>query len=222
MIIRMFRVFDPTSFLNIKINWIIMIIVIMMFIGKYYLIKIGYTIILRKVYRIITIMFKEVANPNFLGVGIVCVITFMYLVFRNLIGLFPFIFTRTAHPKVTLGLGLVIWMSFFIIGWVKNFLIRAAHLVPEGSPILLAPFIVIIESVRHLIRPFTLSIRLAANIIAGHLIIGLLAAVRNIRVGGIVGSIILQRVLLLLEFAVGVIQGFVFRILILLYALEYY
>lgn len=80
----------------------------------------------------------------------------------------------------------------------------------------------LIESVSHLIRPFTLSIRLAANIMAGHLIIGLLASIRTLRIGGFVRSLILQRILLVLEFAVGVIQGFVFRILVILYVLEYY
>ncbi|CAL1285002.1 unnamed protein product, partial [Larinioides sclopetarius] len=56
---------------------------------------------------------------------------------------------------------------------IKNFKNSAAHLVPEGRPIYLSPLIVIIERISHLIRPFTLSIRLAANIIAGHLIISL-------------------------------------------------
>ncbi|TDJ92027.1 hypothetical protein E1923_29335 [Klebsiella pneumoniae] len=78
------------------------------------------------------------------------------------------------------------------------------------------------ERVSHLIRPFTLSIRLAANIIAGHLIIGLLSRIRIIRIFGFFSSLLLQNILFVLEFGVSVIQGFVFRILLLLYALEYY
>lgn len=105
---------------------------------------------------------------------------------------------------------------------MKNFKIRAAHLVPEGSPLILSPFIVLIERISHLIRPFTLSIRLAANIISGHLIIGLLSRVRITRYLGLFISLIFQRVLLVLEFGVAVIQGFVFRVLLLLYSLEYY
>lgn len=167
-------------------------------------------------------VFHEVSYPNYIALNFVCVITFLYLILRNLIGLFPFIFTRTAHPYVTLGIGLVIWMSFFLIGWRKRFKISAAHLVPNGSPLVLAPLIVLIERVSHLIRPFTLSVRLAANIIAGHLIIGLLSRIRNIRLFGFTMSLIFQRLLLVLEFGVAIIQGFVFRILLLLYALEYY
>ena len=94
--------------------------------------------------------------------------------------------------------------------------------MPEGSPVLLSPLMVMIERVRHLIRPFTLSVRLAANIMAGHLIIGLLARISLVNVVGFVSSLIFQRLLLILEFGVAVIQGFVFRILLLLYVLEYY
>lgn len=194
----------------------------MIWVLGFYLVKSGWAGIVNKVIRIFRDIFKEVGRTGYLAIVMIRVITLIYLIIRNLMGLFPFVFTRTAHPKITLGLGLVFWMSFFLIGWIKNFKISAAHLVPEGSPIILAPFIVLIESVRHIIRPFTLSIRLAANIIAGHLIIGLLASIREIRVGGFLGSLALQRILLVLEFAVGVIQGFVFRILLILYALEYY
>lgn len=108
------------------------------------------------------------------------------------------------------------------MGFITNFTKSCAHLVPEGSPLVLSPFIVLIERVRHLIRPFTLSVRLAANIMAGHLIIGLLSRIRLFRIFGFIGSLFLQNVLLILEFGVSVIQGFVFRILVLLYALEYY
>ncbi|CAL1286584.1 unnamed protein product [Larinioides sclopetarius] len=81
---------------------------------------------------------------------------------------------------------------------------------------------VLIEGISHLIRPFNLSIRLSANIIAGHLIIRLLARISLIRFLGFSRSIFLQRILLILEFGVSIIQGFVFRNLVLLYALEYY
>jgi ATP synthase subunit 6 len=95
-------------------------------------------------------------------------------------------------------------------------------LVPEGAPLILAPLIVLIERISHVIRPFTLSIRLAANIIAGHLIVGLLSRISTIRIFGFINSYFLQGLLLVLEFGVSVIQAFVFRILLLLYALEYY
>lgn len=222
MIINLFSVFDPTSYYGLSLNWIIIIIILFIIPGKYYLVDRGFLLLIKIIFFGVRKVFREVSFPNYIALNFVCVITFIYLILSNLIGLFPFIFTRTTHPYITLGIGLILWISFFIIGWRKNFKNRAAHLVPNGSPIILAPLIVLIERVRHLIRPFTLSIRLAANIIAGHLIIGLLSRIRIIRFIGFSTSILFQSILLILEFGVAIIQGFVFRILLLLYALEYY
>lgn len=222
MIIRLFSVFDPTSYFGLSLNWMIILIIVLYFPGKYYLVKSGILIIFYNIIFQSSKIFNEVSFPNHIALNFISVITFMYLVLNNILGLFPFIFTSTAHPIVTMGLGLVFWLSFFVMGWVKNFKARAAHLVPEGSPIILSPLMVIIERISHLIRPFTLSIRLAANIIAGHLIVGLLSRIRLIRVYGFLSSLFLQNILLILEFGVAVIQGFVFSILLLLYALEYY
>lgn len=94
-----------------------------------------------------------------------------------------------------------------------------AHLVPSGTPGLLMPVIVLIESVRSVIRPMTLAIRLAANIIAGHLLLTLLG-----RQGGInfllVFILIALVLLLMLECAVACIQSYVFTILSSLYLNE--
>lgn len=222
MIINLFSVFDPSSIWGMSLNWIVIFIIIILFPIKYFYIK-GFSVkIVFIVNQYVNKIFNEVSFPNYLVLCYIRIIVFIYLIIINFIGLFPFVFTRTAHPIITIGLGVVIWNSFFLIGWFKNFKNRVAHLVPEGSPIILSPLIVIIERVSHLIRPFTLSIRLAANIIAGHLIIGLLARIRLINVYGFISSLIFQSILLILEFGVAIIQGFVFRILLLLYALEYY
>lgn len=91
--------------------------------------------------------------------------------------------------------------------------------MPKGSPFILIPFIVLIETVRALIRPLTLSVRLMANIVAGHLLLRLVG-------GGFEGLtsflplFISQAVLVVLELAVAVIQGYVFIVLITLYAKE--
>merc|ERR1712242_687249 len=90
-----------------------------------------------------------------------------------------------------------------------------AHLVPLGTPSFLIPIIVIIETVRNIIRPITLSIRLAANIVAGHLLLTLLGSQgANVSIIIIIISLIL---LLILEVAVACIQSYVFTILSSLY-----
>lgn len=222
MIINLFSVFDPTSYFGLSLNWIIIFLIILYFPVKYYLVSSGFFLIFKSVFLGVRKVFGEVRIPNHIGLNFLCVITFIYLILLNLLSLFPFIFTGTAHPVITLGFGLVLWVSFFIIGWTKRFKESAAHLVPEGAPLILAPLIVIIERISHIIRPFTLSIRLAANMIAGHLIVGLLSRIRTINLFGFMNSYFLQGLLLVLEFGVSVIQAFVFRILLLLYALEYY
>lgn len=96
-----------------------------------------------------------------------------------------------------------------------------AHLVPPGTPARLMPFIVCIETIRNLIRPGTLAVRLMANIIAGHLLMTLLgnagAGLGDIMVGGL---LVIQRALLGLETAVAIIQSYVFVVLRTLYAKE--
>lgn len=222
MIISLFSVFDPTSYFGITLNWIILVLIFIFIPMKYYLMERQLIIIFKGISIQLMRVFREVSSPNYMALSFLSVITFLYLVVRNLLGLFPFIFTGTAHLIITLGVGVVIWISFFLIGFICNFKNSCAHLVPEGRPLGLSPLIVLIERIRHLIRPFTLSVRLAANIIAGHLIIGLLSRIRIIRVIGFFRSLLLQNILLILEFGVAIIQGFVFRILLLLYALEYY
>lgn len=222
ILINLFSVFDPSSYYGIQFNWLILFLVIMFCLIKYYIINRTTQIFKGGIITGVNSIFVEIAGSSYLALTFIVTRTFFYLVVTNLVGLFPFIFTSTAHPVITLRMGLIFWLSFFLIGWFKNFKERAAHLVPEGSPLILAPFIVLIESIRHLIRPFTLSIRLAANIIAGHLIISLLSRIRLINFYRFRISIFFQRVLLILELGVAVIQGFVFRILLLLYCLEYY
>ena len=96
-----------------------------------------------------------------------------------------------------------------------------AHLVPQGTPSVLMPFIVLIETIRNIIRPGTLAVRLSANIIAGHLLLTLLGNTGNSISSFIVSILILTQLLLLsLESAVAIIQSYVFTILRTLYSRE--
>merc|ERR1712123_437701 len=93
-----------------------------------------------------------------------------------------------------------------------------AHLVPTGTPRFLMPVIVLIETVSNIIRPATLAIRLAVNIVAGHLLLTLLGSQGpNLAFVGLIGLVIALILLLLLEVAVACIQSYVFTILSSLY-----
>ena len=132
-----------------------------------------------------------------------------------------YIFTRSNHISFTLTLALPIWIGSIVFSIKNQYNILFAHLVPRGAPVALIPVMVIIETVRNVIRPGTLSIRLAANIVAGHLLLTLLGsqglAVRGLIILGLIVSLVL---LLCLELAVACIQAYVFTILRSLYLNE--
>lgn len=106
-------------------------------------------------------------------------------------------------------------------GFVVHCVANVRHLTPQGTPGLLIPLMVVIESISRVIRPLTLAVRLAANIIAGHL---LLALIRGgiARIGLSAGATVVVRQILLvvLEAAVAVIQSYVFVVLRVLYVRE--
>jgi len=146
---------------------------------------------------------------------------FFFIFFCNFIGLFPYIFTSSRHMVFTLTLALPIWLGRILWSIKNQYNSLLAHLVPTGTPNVLIPVIVIIETVRRIIRPGTLSIRLAANIVAGHLLLTLLGSQGpllplNLTVILIVGLVLL----LCLELAVACIQAYVFTILRSLYLNE--
>jgi len=146
---------------------------------------------------------------------------FFFIFFCNFIGLFPYIFTSSRHMVFTLTLALPIWLGRILWSIKNQYNSLLAHLVPTGTPNVLIPVIVIIETVRRIIRPGTLSIRLAANIVAGHLLLTLLGSQGTLLPLNLTVILIVGLVLLLcLELAVACIQAYVFTILRSLYLNE--
>merc|ERR1711878_33994 len=136
-------------------------------------------------------------------------------------GLAPYIFTRSRHISFTLTLAIPIWIGRIVFSIKNQYNRLFAHLVPSGTPVALIPVIVIIETVRNVIRPGTLSIRLAANIVAGHLLLTLLGSQGPAARGLVIITLIVSLILLLcLELAVACIQAYVFTILRSLYLNE--
>merc|ERR1711918_266017 len=146
---------------------------------------------------------------------------FFFILFNNFMGLFPYIFTRRRHISFTLTLALPLWLGRILISILYQYNNLLAHLVPTGTPSFLIPVIVVIETVRNIIRPLTLSIRLAANMVAGHLLLTLLGS-QGPTLSLIIIRILLVRLILLLmlEVAVACIQSYVFTILSSLYLNE--
>lgn len=136
-------------------------------------------------------------------------------------GLLPYIFTRSRHLTFTITLALPLWLRFILYGWINNTNYIFAHLVPIGTPPILIPFIVIIETIRNIIRPGRLAVRLTANMIAGHILIRLLGNNSiNSSYRVLLLIIFIQILLIIFETAVSLIQAYVFSILRTLYARE--
>lgn len=146
---------------------------------------------------------------------------FFFIFFSNFLGLMPYIFTRTRHLSITLTLSLPLWVGRILWSVVYQYNSLLAHLVPIGTPRFLMPVIVVIETVSNVIRPATLAIRLAANMVAGHLLLTLLGSQGALLSSGRLLCLFVALILLLiLEVAVACIQSYVFTILSSLYLNE--
>ena len=146
---------------------------------------------------------------------------FFFIFVNNFLGLFPYIFARRRHLSFALRIALPLWGGHIVLSWVKQPTFALAHLVPKGTPGALIRFIVLIELVRNVIRPLTLSVRLIANMTAGHLLLCLLRS--NVSISRLSSSILVLSalvVLAILEIAVSLIQAYVFTLLSTLYLEE--
>lgn len=165
--------------------------------------------------------FKALLTSSHVGTSILFVSLFSLIVFNNFLGLLPYVFTRSRHIVITLSLSLPLWITLIVFGWLNHTQHIFAHLVPQGTPFVLIPFMVIIETIRNVIRPGTLAVRLAANIIAGHLLLTLLGNTGPSLSLSILSILIFSQILLLiLESAVAIIQSYVFAVLSTLYTRE--
>lgn len=185
---------------------------------------IPYRIIIFKIIRGQEI--KKEINPhrvqNMNNIKIFVSILFYFVCVSNIFGLLPYIYTPTSIPLITLSISLTLWLTIMIYAWIASFKIICGHLLPISTPLILSPFIVLIELISLIIRPFTLSIRLTANMIAGHLLITLLSSIGSY-INGIIpfmGLIMVQNLLVILEIAVAIIQGYIFILLFTIYTSE--
>ena len=152
---------------------------------------------------------------------IILVRLFVFILIRNLGGLLPYVFTPHRHLSVTLSIGLPFWAGFMLFSSVAHPSLALAHLVPTGTPNILIPFIILIELISNLIRPLTLRIRLAANIVAGHLLLNLLRLPAPTVTTLVLACLGIPLVLLtFLELGVSFIQSYVFITLSSLYISE--
>jgi F-type H+-transporting ATPase subunit a len=146
---------------------------------------------------------------------------FIYIYSMNVFGLIPYSFTSTSHLICTCTLGFSIVFGILVIGLIGKGLSFFQLFVPQNVPSVILPFIVVIEVMSYLIRPISLSMRLFANIMAGHTLMYILSAftitLMDLNVFGLVVSLALMLAIMVLEFGIAFLQAYVFVVLTSVY-----
>jgi F-type H+-transporting ATPase subunit a len=143
---------------------------------------------------------------------------FMFILFANVLGLLPGAFTVTSHIIVTFGMAAFIFLMVTIVGLVRHGFRFFSYFAPEGAPMWLMPVMIPIEIISYLIRPMTLSIRLFANMVAGHVmlaVIGGFAFALGVWAGWLPVAVV--SLLFGLELLIACLQAYVFTVLTCIY-----
>lgn len=142
---------------------------------------------------------------------------FMFVLFGNILGMIPYSFTYTSHLAVTFALAAFIFIAITVIAIAKHKMKFFSFFLPPGVPILMAPLLIPIEIISYLSRPVSLSVRLFANMMAGHTLLKVLAGfVIPLGIFGVVPVAGLVAVTAL-EFLIAFLQAYIFTILTCIY-----
>nr|YP_008815720.1 ATP synthase F0 subunit 6 [Pristaulacus compressus]AGZ13115.1 ATP synthase FO subunit 6 [Pristaulacus compressus] len=222
MMNNLFSIFDPTTSNLFSFNWLSSLIFLYFLPLKYWMKNSRNFLFCKKLFFFIENEFKSILLNKINLINLLLFLsTFFFILFNNLLGLFPYIFTSSSHLKFSFNFSLTLWMCLIMFGFINFFFNMLFHFVPQNTPFILSPFMVLIESIKNLIRPLTLSIRLSANMIAGHLLITLISeSLEFIKFIMLYFPFLFQLILMILEIAVSIIQSYVFSILIILYSKE--
>ncbi|MEO6015200.1 MAG: F0F1 ATP synthase subunit A [Devosia sp.] len=149
---------------------------------------------------------------------------FMFVLVANMFGMIPFLFTATSHIIITFALAILVFAVVIIYGFYKNGLKFLKLFVPSGVPAYVLPIVVPIEIVSFLSRPISLSVRLFANILAGHITLkvfaGFVVTLGSLGFLGWLGALLpltMTVAITALEFLVAALQAYVFAVLTSMY-----
>ncbi len=150
---------------------------------------------------------------------------FFFVLMGNLLGLFPYFFTYTSHIAVTAALAVGVILLVTLVGLITHGLRFFTYFWPSGAPKLLAPLIIPVEVISYLSRPVSLSIRLFANMVAGHVMFEVFASFMIMLVAGLgalgyvaaIGPLAINVLLMGFELLVAFLQAYVFAILTCIY-----
>jgi len=219
----LFSIFDTQSALRLPLNWRGLILIFILTPVRVWGVKSNLSLSMKNLALFVKAEFFAVSQPfTTQGNLLLRLSLFLTVVLINFTGLLPYVLPLSGHLPLAFSLAFPLWVGHVLHSWCTQPQSMLAHLVPVGSPGPLIPFMVLIELVRSLIRPITLSVRLVANIVAGHLLLTLLRSSITPCVGPIVIRVVLCSLVGLrcLETAVAGIQAYVFSVLSTLYVGE--
>lgn len=151
-------------------------------------------------------------------------LTFMFILFSNLIGMIPYSFTVTSHIIVTFGLALGIFIGINVIGFSYHGLHFFSLFLPQGAPLALSPFLVLIELISYVFRVISLAVRLFANMMSGHALLKIISGFvwTMMSMGGLMIIVSLLPLAIIfaltgLELAIAFLQAYVFTLLVCIY-----
>nr|UAT98530.1 ATP synthase F0 subunit 6 [Limois sp. WW-2021a] len=215
MMTSLFSTFDPTT-KNLQMNWIIMMTPMILMPKWFWMKKSRLNMLLKMMEKKLTNEFKSMTHHK--EILILSISIFMFIMMSNMMGLFPYVFTSTSHLSISISIALPTWIMITVHGWTNFTNDMFKHLLPKGTPMMITPMMILIETTGNIIRPISLSVRLTANMIAGHLLMTLLGNTCSTK--SIMMILPIQIMLTAFESAISIIQAYVFATLITLYSSE--
>nr|YP_010484317.1 ATP synthase F0 subunit 6 [Oecleopsis sinicus]UVV36478.1 ATP synthase F0 subunit 6 [Oecleopsis sinicus] len=216
MMSNLFSSFDPSTSPLIQLNWMSMLTAMLIMPTKFWNLNSQSTMLLKKTTEFIMKEMNNITKNK--QIKLLMMSMFMFILINNIMGITPYTFTATSHLVISLALSLPMWIMLMMHGWIKFTNNMFSHLLPTGTPMLLMPFMIMIETISNLIRPISLSVRLTANMIAGHLLMTLLGEINSLKTIPLI--FIMKMILMMFETAISMIQAYVFTILSTLYSSE--
>nr|YP_011036697.1 ATP synthase F0 subunit 6 [Xestocephalus gracilus]WRK21301.1 ATP synthase F0 subunit 6 [Xestocephalus gracilus] len=212
---NLFSTFDPCTGL-MSMNWLSMLMFTLMLPYKFWTTNNTIQMLIKKTN---TKLHNEMKSlMPYKGSTMLFLMLFNLILMNNMMGLMPYIFTSTSHLATSMSMALPMWTAMMLYGWTKKTNKMMEHLVPIGTPNMLMPFMIIIETTSNIIRPISLMVRLTANMIAGHLLMSLLG--NNTTPMLMMTTMMIFMALMTFEMAVAMIQSYVFMTLMTLYSSE--
>lgn len=227
MVSNIFSSFDPAIFslypiLNTTLFWTSSVIYTVIMATSFWIAPTRLSFITKTPTVFIHEQVSRTLGSNINGFSPALRTLFLIILIINLAGLVPYIFSLSRHLIFTLSFALPLWLILILSSLLFAPYTFFARLLPRGAPDWLNPFLVLIETTRNIVRPITLSFRLAANITAGHIVLTLIGVYGRASIFRSVFSFVillsLQSFYILFELAICLIQAFIFCLLLSLYS----